>query len=316
METWQFILQSLRENIPVILLYVLESKGSSPGRQGFCMAVNAQNKLCGSIGGGIMEYKFAEQAKAMLAAGEIVQPLVRRQVHDKEASEQSGMICSGEQTIFLCPLQQSDTATVQQLVQSLEQHEPGQLRLSPNGISFSFTPMPEPFWYHYSAPDEWELLERTGIKNRLYIIGGGHCALAFSALMRTMDFYITVLDERTGLHTMELNTTAQEKKVIENYTLLGDYITGGPDVYVVIMTFGYRTDQVALRALQHKSFRYLGVLGSKHKMKKLLEEWKAEGIDENWLNQVHTPIGIPVNSRTPAEIAVSIAAEIIREKNK
>jgi len=316
METWQFILQSLRENIPVILLYVLESKGSSPGRQGFCMAVNAQNKLCGSIGGGIMEYKFAEQAKAMLAAGEIVQPLVRRQVHDKEATEQSGMICSGEQTIFLWPLQQRDTATVQQLVQSLEQHEPGQLRLSPNGISFSFTPMPEPFWYHYSAPDEWELLERTGIKNRLYIIGGGHCALAFSALMRTMDFYITVLDERTGLHTMELNTTAQEKKVIENYTLLGDYITGGPDVYVVIMTFGYRTDQVALRALQHKSFRYLGVLGSKHKMKKLLEEWKAEGIDENWLNQVHTPIGIPVNSRTPAEIAVSIAAEIIREKNK
>ena len=316
METWQFILQSLRENIPVILLYVLESKGSSPGRQGFCMAVNAQNKLCGSIGGGIMEYKFAEQAKAMLAAGEIVQPLVRRQVHDKEATEQSGMISSGEQTIFLWPLQQRDTATVQQLVQSLEQHEPGQLRLSPNGISFSFTPMLEPFWYNYSGPDEWELLERTGIKNRLYIIGGGHCALAFSALMRTMDFYITVLDERTGLHTMELNTTAQEKKVIENYTLLGDYITGGPDVYVVIMTFGYRTDQVALRALQHKSFRYLGVLGSKHKMKKLLEEWKAEGIDENWLNQVHTPIGIPVNSRTPAEIAVSIAAEIIREKNK
>lgn len=316
METWQFILQSLRENIPVILLYVLESTGSSPGRQGFCMAVNAQNKLCGSIGGGIMEYKFAEQAKAMLASGEIVQPLVRRQVHDKEASEQSGMICSGEQTIFLCPLQQRDTATVQQLVQSLEQHEPGQLRLSPNGISFSFTPMPEPFRYHYSTPNDWELLERTGIKNRLYIIGGGHCALAFSALMRTLDFFITVIDERAGLHTIELNTSAQEKKVIENYTMLGDYITEGPDVYVVIMTFGYRTDQVALRALQHKSFRYLGVLGSKHKMKKLLEEWKAEGIDENWLNQVHTPIGMAINSRTPAEIAVSIAAEIIREKNK
>ena len=62
MEVWEFIAEKLRSGIPVILLYVLESNGSSPGRQGFKMAVS-NGELCGSIGGGIMEYKLVETAK-------------------------------------------------------------------------------------------------------------------------------------------------------------------------------------------------------------------------------------------------------------
>ena len=66
LRTWQFVLKQLLENIPVMLLYVLESKGSSPGRQGFFMAVNAAGETEGSIGGGIMEHKFIELAKESL----------------------------------------------------------------------------------------------------------------------------------------------------------------------------------------------------------------------------------------------------------
>ena len=60
---WRLIINSLKQNTPIMLLYVLESKGSSPGRQGFFMAVNANGEMEGSIGGGIMEHKLVEMAK-------------------------------------------------------------------------------------------------------------------------------------------------------------------------------------------------------------------------------------------------------------
>jgi xanthine dehydrogenase accessory factor len=82
------------------------------------------------------------------------------------------------------------------------------------------------------------------------------------------------------------------------------------------MTVGYRTDKVALKQLLGKPFFYLGLLGSDHKISQLMSELKEEGISSEVLENVHTPIGINIFSKTTKEIAVSIAAEIIREKNK
>ena len=69
LQIWKFIDDSQKQVTPVMLLYVLESKGSSPGRQGFFMAVNTKGEMEGSIGGGIMEHKFVELAKEKLKAG-------------------------------------------------------------------------------------------------------------------------------------------------------------------------------------------------------------------------------------------------------
>ena len=65
----------------------------------------------------------------------------------------------------------------------------------------------------------------------------------------------------------------------------------------------------------NKEFKYFGVLGSKAKMATLMKELKADGYDNEKLKRIHTPIGLPINSRTPEEIAVSIAAEMIAVKN-
>src|SRR5687768_15367705 len=97
LDTWKFLKQRLENNIPVLLLYVLESKGSSPGRQGFFMAADANGSMEGSIGGGIMEYKFVELAIQQARSIEKdSKSRLERQVHDKtEGTNQSGMICSG-----------------------------------------------------------------------------------------------------------------------------------------------------------------------------------------------------------------------------
>src|SRR5688500_872932 len=136
---WQLIHKSLQQNIPVMLLYVLESKGSSPGRQGFFMAVNVNGEIQGSIGGGIMEHKFVEMAREKLQAtsDKGQEANIKRQFHDKSAAKnQSGMICSGEQTNFLYRMQENDLDAVTNLIERLQQNKNGLLKLSPAGFSF------------------------------------------------------------------------------------------------------------------------------------------------------------------------------------
>ena len=313
---WNFIFNSLREAVPVMLLYVLESKGSSPGRQGFFMTVNAKGEMAGSIGGGIMEHKFVELAKEKLRAGS-QESGVRKQIHDKATEgNQSGMICSGEQTILLYPIQSKDTKHIENIISFLLQNKNGTLILSPEDFQFISNIPATDFEYSFQSEDNWLYKEKTGYKNHLYIIGGGHCALALSKLMRGMDFYIILYEEREGLNTVMQNEFAHEVIIVEDYTALGYHISSGPNQYVVIMTFGYRTDDIALRSLLDKTFSYMGVLGSKKKMEKLFAVFRKDGIGESVLQRIHTPVGLAIKSETPEEIAVSIAAEIITVKNQ
>jgi len=319
LKTWKLVVQSLEKNIPVMLLYVLESKGSSPGRQGFFMAINTNGEMEGSIGGGIMEHKFVEMAKDRLESGVLnsePETDVRKQIHDKSAAkDQSGMICSGEQTILLYHVKDYDVVVIQRIIHSLEENKNGTLILSPEGIQFDDTVPLKDFDYSFQSEDDWLYKEKTGYKNHLFIVGGGHCALAFSKLMRSMDFYIRVYDERKDLKTMVENNAAHEKHFVNDYSELEKLIPSGNNHYVVIMTFGYRTDDIAVRALLGKDFRYIGLLGSTAKVEKMFAEYQQEGIKNEWLQPIYTPIGLPIRSQTPEEIAVSIAAEIISLKN-
>lgn len=314
--TWKLIRNSMENKIPVMLLYVLESSGSSPGRQGFFMAVNADADMEGSIGGGMMEHKFVEMVKEKLRDSPTAGTDIKKQIHDKSAAKnQSGMICSGEQTILLYTLQPADLSHVENIIQSLEQHQNGTLTLSSAGILFYDDPPEVDYGFFMPSEGDWLYVEKTGYKNNLYIIGGGHCALALSRLMRSMDFYIRIYDDRADLKTMVENDAAHEKYYIDSYEKIVASIPQGTYEYIVIMTFGYRSDDIAIRGLLGKNYRYLGVLGSQTKINKLFEDYRKEGIDENWLQQIHTPIGLNIHSQTPEEIAVSIAAEIIRVKN-
>ena len=314
--SWRLALTSIQRGLPALLLYVLESKGSSPGRQGFFMVVNAAGEVVGSIGGGIMEHKFTEMARERLKEGEDFSAL-RRQVHDKEGTkDRSGMICSGEQSIFLYSFRPEDAIAVGALVGSLEQYERGCLRLSPAGLAFSLEPPAADFYFDKRSEEDWVYVEKTGFKDRLFVVGAGHCALAFSRIMRTMDFFITVFDHRPLLETFLRNEYAHEKILLEDYAELSKWI--GPGVvhhYVVVMTQGYRTDDQAVRVLLPMDFRYFGLLGSKTKIEKMMGDYRTEGFYDSRLGSLRAPAGLPIHSQTPEEIAISIAAEIVQVKH-
>jgi xanthine dehydrogenase accessory factor len=314
---WQLINNSLQQQIPVMLLYVLQSEGSSPGRPGFFMAVNAVGETEGSIGGGIMEHKFIETAKEKLKARDMDKSAIKKQFHNKSApANQSGMICSGEQTIWLYPVPSSAANTIQQIINSLQQNQNGTLQLSPAGLQFSTDTPDEDLYFSMTSETDWLYREKTGYKNHLHVIGAGHCALALCRLMQHMEFYIHLYDDRSCLKTFLENEYAHEKKIIPDYRELADLIAGGKHQYVVVMTVGYRTDDIVVRTLWNKQFRYFGLLGSKSKIEKMFTDYRAEGVPASLLQLIHAPVGIAIHSQTPEEIAVSIAAEIISVKNR
>jgi xanthine dehydrogenase accessory factor len=326
---WQLINKSLQQQVPVMLLYVLQSEGSSPGRQGFFMAVNGNGETAGSIGGGIMEHKFVETAKDRMKEGislrfsdlqgaytDESKITIKKQFHNKSAAtNQSGMICSGEQTILIYRVASEDMHTIEQIIVSLQQNGNGTLQLSPAGIRFSAATPATDFYFSMTSETEWLYREKTGYKNHLHVIGAGHCALALCRMMQDMEFYIHLYDDRSDVTTFSENNYAHEKKILADYAELAEIISSGDNQYVVVMTVGYRTDDIVVRTLWEKQFRYFGLLGSKSKIEKMFSDYRAEGIPDSLLQPIHAPVGIAIHSETPEEIAISIAAQIIQVKN-
>jgi xanthine dehydrogenase accessory factor len=312
MQPWQFIHQKLSTSIGVLLLWVLESEGSSPGRRTFKMAVAADGEFEGTIGGGIMEHKLVEKAKAMLKEDNNITSLVR-QYHDKEhAKDQSGMICSGSQLIAFVPLNHTHSHIVSEILLSYRDHLDNSIELHPHQLSIIAN---DSEGLQYISEQEWSYKEKIDQRPVIHIIGGGHVALALSEVMHFIGFYVQVYDNRNDLHTMQLNTSAHEKHVVD-YANLSNFIQGNSNEYLVIMTFGYRDDKLVFEQLADKTFFYKGMMGSETKLAKLRNEMLAEGLDPQLWNDWHMPIGINIYSKTTQEIAISIAAEIIREKNK
>ena len=316
-DLWQFILDRLSRGHKVMLLVVAQSSGSSPGRPGYKMAVGTDGELKGSIGGGVMEVNLVESSRQKFsdtksaAAGFPVE-----QVHKTGSPQSSGMICSGRQTIIFKMLTEQDAAAVKQAYTSLAGHRVEVLTISPNGLTVRpFSTGAPDFSFEKDTLNHFVYQERLGPKNDLYIIGGGHCALALSEFMSKLDFYIRVYDDRPDLNTLASNSFADEREIIDSYESIGGLIDSNPRGYVVAMTLGYRSDEAVIKQLVNKDFRYFGVLGSEAKMATVMRNLIEAGIDKERLSKIHTPIGLPIKSHSPEEIAVSIAAEIISIKN-
>ena len=305
---WTLAAAALRAGRSAALLCVVRSEGSSPGRQGFKMVVTAE-AVAGSIGGGIMEHKWVELARQRLRDDDTT-PLLRPQIHRREApADRSGMMCAGEQEVLLWPLQPSDLPVVAAIEVALQQLSGGAWEVSEaTGLRLAAEQPAE--FYDYQPGPAWRYREQLGFRDQLIIVGGGHVSLALSQLASTLEFEITVLDDRADLPTLDANNYAHHRQRIDYETLA---VPPGPHRYVVVMTVGYRTDAVVLRRLLGHRYRYLGVLGSATKVAELRRVLAEEGFD---LGQLYGPIGVPINSRLPEEIAVSVAAELIKVRNQ
>lgn len=313
MKFWQQLLSKLQEDIPVYLLTVIQNSGSSPGRRGFKMLVAQDGFIYGSIGGGVMEFSLVEEIKELLQQKE--QPIFfRKQIHQGNGKDKSGMICSGEQTVVFHPLDTSHISLVEDILNCLQNNQQKTLCFSPTGIEFDASGITEKYAATIQAASDWQFKELIAFKETVYIVGGGHVGLAVSQLFKQLNFQVVVFDNRENLNTLNANAFAHQKQVIE-YSNIEKHIKQGNDSYVVIMTNKYTDDKLVLSRLLRKNHKFIGVLGSKAKLKTMWEVMLKEGFTQQELNTVYAPIGLQIKSQTPEEIAVSIAAQIIEVKN-
>jgi xanthine dehydrogenase accessory factor len=290
--------ETLQSNQRLVLMIVIANEGSSPGRKGFKMAVT-KDGMFGTIGGGIMEHKLVEYAQSLLDKPTF-EPFIKHQIHDKSApKDQSGMICSGQQTIAFYDI----TVDFLPLVNQILTEENFEITYNSFGINVA------------SENPEWSFAETNSLAQKVYIIGGGHVGLALSEVLSRMDFEIHILDHRENLNTMMQNNFVHSRQTVE-FEQIENYIPEGNDIYVVIMSFGYRTDDIIIRRLIDKNFKYIGLLGSKEKIATLFSKMVEDGFNKDNIAKVYAPIGIDIKSETTQEIAISVAAQLIRVKNQ
>src|SRR5262249_21683330 len=148
------------------------------------------------------------------------------------------------------------------------------------------------------------------------IVGGGHVGQAVARLAAEADFDVDVLDDRPAYVSAERIPQARRRLVGDiGQTLRELAPTLDPGHYCLIVTRGHRHDEEALYHLAPTEAGYVGMIGSKRKIKMIFEDLISRGVNGNALARVHAPLGLDIGSLTVPEIAISIVAELIACRN-
>ncbi len=149
---------------------------------------------------------------------------------------------------------------------------------------------------------------------RLVIAGAGHIAQPLAALGSMLGFHVTVIDDRASFANRERFPGADEVVVRPFASAIGS-LNLDRHCYLVSVTRGHSFDEEVVRtALQHSRGAFVGMIGSRRRVKATLDRLAESGISKDLLDQVHAPLGMDIGAETPEEIAVSIIAEIVRER--
>ncbi len=147
----------------------------------------------------------------------------------------------------------------------------------------------------------------------LFIFGGGHIGLVLAKMARLAGFKIVVIDDRTEFATSQRFPEA-ERVLVSDFSDAFSKLTVRNSDYIVILTHAHKGDEVVLEQSLKTGARYIGMIGSAKKNEVIFSHLLTKGIPHERLNKIYTPIGLRIRAQTPAEIAVSILAEMIKNR--
>jgi xanthine dehydrogenase accessory factor len=317
-EFWQTLFQQLQNNQKVFLALVAAHTKGSPGTVGTKLWVSEEETF-GTIGGGIMEYKLIARAKEILTQEDFT-PEIQTLYHRASGyGEKSGLICSGSQTnlYYLCrPPREKEI--IEKVISLIERDISGSLSIDTLGMSvqekaINLAQSPIQLTQELGT---WRYEEQLLNRKRIAIIGGGHCSLALSRVMSQLDYDVLVFETRHEVSTLTQNTYARSVKIVEDYQAVGALIPFPQLTCIVVMTTDFASDIRALLGVVSLPFSFIGVMGSRAKIATIFEQLQQAGISESLLSRLHAPVGLSINSHTPEEIAIAIAAQILQERRK
>ncbi len=341
--------RSLEAGRDCVYCSVVETRGSTPQKAGAAMLVFPDGRQVGTLGGGCVEAEVKRQALKTLAGDEDAKTEVLTFCLDDNYGWDDGLICGGRMTILADPLAAAAARKVRAYYDQFRKiveagagcteavviaPEPANV---PIGSRFLFdasghvieqlgdTALPEVVRQGLTPlakrpkPHLQQGIAYLPVLPRitLLIVGGGHVGQAVAKLGADVDFDVWVLDDRDAYANRDRFPNAQRHLVGDigrQLQALQAEIT--PSVYALIITRGHAHDEEALYHLATTNAGYVGMIGSKRKIKLIYEDLLARGIPQAALEKVHAPLGFDIGSQTVPEIAVSIVAELIACRNR
>lgn len=282
--------QTVNSGRRVAFCTVVRSRGSTPQTPGASMLLHESMESEGTLGGGCVEAEVRKQAFELLTAGK--SGLLHFDL-DHDYGWDDGLLCGGQMDVAVVPVLRPEDALP--FAHAAEELRSQHLARVPLAVRRAER---EEVYSLYIEPPP-----------TVWIAGAGHIGQALARLAVDLDYRVIVIDDRADCASASRFLPPIQLLVADiEQTLRTAPIDASS--YVVIVTRGHRHDEKALAAVIDSPARYVGMIGSRRKIKLLFDDLVAAGVDRGRLERIHSPIGLKIGAVTVPEIAISIAAEM------
>ena len=319
----------LSEGRSAVLVVLTASSGSTPRGAGAKMLVFSEEsgkKDVGTIGGGKVEFLCAKTAKAAIREGKSL--IKSYDLSTKDVAD-VGMICGGNVEAGFVYFSPKDIDKCRKMLELAESGENAWLitKIEDKGVSMGVYDENDGLMF-IDGIDSGEIkpflqnkyafeyngfklfIEPFSEKGTVYVFGAGHVSRELVPVIEHIGFKTAVYEERKEL--LDSWSFPAETTIINGeFGRIDDYIDMNENDYAVVMTSGHIADYTVLEQVLRKKLSYVGVIGSRTKVAITRQKLIAAGVDEKKIDELHTPIGLAIKAVTPAEIAISIAEELI-----
>ncbi len=323
-------LSLLKEGQSCALVVLTRIWGSTPREVGAKMVVRQDGSLLGTIGGGCGEGEVLELTREELNSSQ--RNLYIHIDLTDDIFSSSGKVCGGRMDVLVSMLQPGDKALIEALSQVLERW--GSLAWSlpkPSRVDWRHPPESWERWvfseegHRFGSLAEFLIEDERKVpefdeQHRLFwdpipppkyfvIAGGGHIAIPLAQMSLILGYKVVVVDDRAEFVSPERfpGCTTVESDFFEYFS---EDVPQG-DTSIILVTRGHKYDERCLEALAGRSLTYLGMIGSRRRVKATFVGLADKGVDAEWLDSVRAPVGLDIEALTPEEISVSILAEMI-----
>lgn len=343
------LMRTLEAGGDVAFCSVVETKGSTPQKAGAIMVVRADGGQLGTLGGGCVEAETRQRALRQLEGTE---PTLLTFTLDDDYGWDDGLICGGRMTFVIQPVRGDRTESGWKNAAADYFHRFTQLvargqgcfeAIALDAVQTGLAAGTRFLFDHTGAlagalgADDCPAVVAAGLPDlsvrpaprslggvaylpvlprcRLVIVGAGHVGQAVGRLARDVDFDVWVVDDREKYASAERFPFA-ERRIVGDMRQVLRALETDENCYCLVVTRGHAHDQEALHELVKKPSRYLGMIGSRRKIRLILGDLARGGVPPERLAQVYAPLGIDIGSQTVPEIAVSIVAQLVGHRNR
>ena len=332
---------SLEQGRELVVCQVVETRGSTPQKAGALMLIDPNGGQAGTLGGGCVEAEVKQ--RAIRRIGQTGSDL-HAFVLDHDYAWADGLICGGKMVITAEALRGSEALGYYRTYQALLEAgdgfteavvvDPDRVAGAEAGERFLFGPDGSfvAGWPRATPPvgladritpltERPKPTVKSGVaflptlpRIRLVIVGAGHVGQGVANLAAQADFDVWVIDDRHQYANAERFPQA-ERVIVGPIGEMLPALEVTQHTYALVVTRGHGHDQEALYHLAPTRASYVGMIGSRRKIKLIFESLRESGIPESALERVSAPVGLEIGSQTVPEIAVSIVAELIARRN-